>query len=229
VILKEETQGCSLCILAEGKGSPIWRDLFPHDSSNDILWEGTTVAVVLDTAPLVKGHLLIMSRAHRLSFYQVASESPDEFDRVVEDVSRIFAQKYQPPTFFEHGSSDGTARAGACVDHAHLHVIPGYYNLVPRIRLDFPDLIEYSTLSEALSAQQGKPYLLVAEPGQKVYATEAKICPNQYLRSVVSQAVGAADRWHWQDCLLFSDMWGIPEDIQTARSELYPAFTSLSK
>ncbi|HCR70141.1 MAG TPA: hypothetical protein DIW23_01755 [Anaerolineae bacterium] len=220
---------CPLCILAAGKKSPAWNQLFPDDASTDILWQGNSFLVTLDTAPLVRGHLLIISRDHKTSFSEMLSQEKEEFTWIIENVNDIFSRKYAAPTFFEHGSSGQISRAGACVDHAHLHIIPGFYDLASKIKIDFPNLKEFPSLFDAFEAHYGKPYILIAEPDRMVNAVEAQICPNQYLRSVVSKAAGNSDRWHWQDCLLFSDLWGIPEDIQKAREILEPEFLVLHK
>lgn len=89
-----------------------------------IFWGNEDVFVIPDVAPLVEGHLLIVSAAHYSCYGAAPAETRQALRCARTTVRDVLRQAYhQPVLFFEHGSVSPYG-AGACIDHAHWHCIP---------------------------------------------------------------------------------------------------------
>lgn len=82
------------------------------------------VVVLSDYAPLVPGHLLIVSRGHHKSVGSLGSRQRIES---VTTVLNGIRERYESSGLyviaFEHGPYR-YGEAGSCIDHAHVHVVP---------------------------------------------------------------------------------------------------------
>ncbi|MGH2487780.1 MAG: HIT family protein [Ktedonobacterales bacterium] len=83
-----------------------------------VLMETSHFYVLVDNAPLVEGHLLIVPKGHWACYGAVPASCDDELDATKRRVSDFLAQTYQSACFFEHGVFRQT------VFHAHLHAFP---------------------------------------------------------------------------------------------------------
>ena len=98
------------------------------DIESYILKETSNLRLVLDHAPLVEGHLLIMPKAHYACYGDVPSSLDEELFALKHEVQRFFQQYYDPVIFWEHGVFHQT------VFHAHLHCFP--FGPLPQHQLD---------------------------------------------------------------------------------------------
>lgn len=83
-----------------------------------ILTETSNFYLATDHAPLVEGHLLIISKSHFLCYGDAPSSLDSELLTLKNIVQRFFARYYAAPVFWEHGIFRQT------VFHAHLHCFP---------------------------------------------------------------------------------------------------------
>jgi diadenosine tetraphosphate (Ap4A) HIT family hydrolase len=169
-------EDCPFCALFEEGASPCWRQLFGSSEESEVLFKDGEFTVVLDTAPLVPGHLLIVPYRHTRSLAQLKARGGTECTEVKKRVSAILTVAYASPTFLEHGSESFSRNAGACVDHAHLHAIPGRFRLRDALRRDFAEVTEFASQSQALERFQNEPYLYCEEPTGEVYGAIAPMC-----------------------------------------------------
>lgn len=82
------------------------------------LTETPSFYLLADHAPLVRGHLLIVPRAHYACYGAVPASLDAELLELKETTRRFLTEVYAAPTFFEHGVFRQT------VYHAHLHAMP---------------------------------------------------------------------------------------------------------
>lgn len=222
---------CPFCDLADTGTSPCWRNHFPEGKHGEVIWSGEVYSVIVDTAPVVPGHLLIVPAAHIPAFAARPVGRDDELKAARRFVTAALSDLYQPPTFLEHGAADFTHHAGACVDHAHLHAVPGSYDLLPFLARDFTAVSMHQTAFEAWEARRGEPYVYCEEPSGRVYSAMAPMCSTQYLRRLVAQLAQRPERWNWRDCIRFaaalgieSDVWQAGEGLRQWMSENNPSF-----
>ena len=154
-----------------------------------------------DLAPLVEGHLLLVSERHWQCGGQLPPALWEGAMRWRDEVSDWYARAYGSPGVLtlEHGPAV-QGGGGACVDHFHLHLLPDSGELDGRVRaaLEAAGLSGSEAGPETLRALhgQGRTYALV---GERVYPAEA--LPGQFLRGAV---LDGASVWRWQE------LFGLP-------------------
>ena len=81
---------------------------------------GDRVVAFLDHAPLIKGHVLVMPRAHVETFDDIPRDLLEPIFAVVQQVSRAFTS-----ALAADGSYAGiNTRVSQSVPHVHVHVVP---------------------------------------------------------------------------------------------------------
>lgn len=179
---------CFLCEAATGTKDLAWYDR--------PLWldprAGLMVAGLGGFSP---GYLLVAPIIHELNLHRAASQV-DRFVAFVNEVLSFLVQRFGALTFWEHGApGTGHKRRSACIDHAHLHVVPG------RLPLPEPPLQRvYATLDEALTMEKnlGKSegYLLLGWTDDHV-TLGADIRVPQYYRQEWARLIGRQDEWDY--------------------------------
>lgn len=180
----------------------------PEEGS--VLAEDDAFLLMPDLAPLVDGHLLLVTTAH----YQCAGA----FDAALwgrallwrQRVSQLFAAAYGTADVLvlEHGP--GSAQGGgACIDHAHWHLLPTTASV--RAVLEKQGPAGRPATHRALRAcfRARRSYLLVDERNEPVmYPGDG--APRQYLRWAAAAALSrrrgtSPGVWRWQE------MFALPE------------------
>ncbi|MDP2918176.1 MAG: HIT family protein [bacterium] len=86
--------------------------------------ENKTFFVIYDDYPVSKGHCLIVSKRHLISFFDLTKEQLQDFFTIIKGAKEIVQNKFQPSAF-NIGINEGR-EAGRTVDHLHIHLIPRY-------------------------------------------------------------------------------------------------------
>ncbi len=196
-----EEEGCLFCqVLRVSSDELPWHD--------KILARAPEVgAVIAGLGAFVPGYVLVFPEEHTESTLRVTPhERFLEFvDRAVSRVTTIFG----PATIFEHGSCvTPGARRSACLDHAHLHVLPGSYRLAGSMQQRSTKLL--NDIDYALkSLESADGYLYLREPsGAAWYAPDPRV--SQYFRRKVAEYLNAPDEW---DYLMFPRLDNVRETI----------------
>lgn len=91
-------------------------------SRDAVVYEDEYFRVTPDIAPLVCGHLLIMSKKHIYCFGEADSMVIESLEKIKDHIKRELFNS-DDVLFFEHGAVVEHT-GGACIDHAHLHTLP---------------------------------------------------------------------------------------------------------
>src|SRR5436305_702908 len=91
---------CPFCALVEDGVSPVWRYLFPDATGGEILWSSDLFTVALDTAPLVEGHLLVVSNDLEASLASIVHESAPLLREVKSTAEELISRAYGEYTYF---------------------------------------------------------------------------------------------------------------------------------
>ncbi len=92
---------------------------FCHPNSLGIILTTTeNFYILVDHAPLIEGHLLIVPKVHYACYGAVPETLDGELLALKSRVADFLTAEYRPPVFFEHGVYRQT------VYHAHLHAFP---------------------------------------------------------------------------------------------------------
>ncbi|WP_242911238.1 HIT family protein [Actinomadura terrae] len=176
----------------------------PGESS--VLARDAAFLLIPDVAPLARGHLLLVTRRHRQCAGAFGAGLWGRALRWRDHVSRLYDAAYGGGDLLllEHGPATSQG-GGACVDHAHWHLLPG----APGVRavLEERGLPGVPAGHAALRARfrAGRSYLLVEEEGRAtVHAGDG--VRSQFLRWAVTAAAGnaaggaqAGGPWRWQE------------------------------
>jgi hypothetical protein len=119
-----------------------------------------------------------------------------------------------PCLIFEHGEPEsGPQRAGACIDHAHLHILPGYGRLLEKAIWELPFDAECSSFKDAMEQANLDGYQLVgaiAESSVEIHLRSTLgPTPSQFLRRLVAEAAGVGNNWDWRS------NWNLPSVERT--------------
>jgi len=189
---------CELCMEFAGHGS-MRLARAPLAPASRTLYRSADFVVVPTIGPIVVGHVLICPVQHRRSIAVALAEGDTGFASALRNV-QVSLQQLAPrlPAFlFEHGmSADGSERCGACMDHAHLHIVPAQ-ECMKRVRseLDGWKQVTWDTLPSAVGLGG---YLLMAELGGGLLVRPGPaFVPSQYFRRIVAAAHDVAE-WNWR-------------------------------
>jgi diadenosine tetraphosphate (Ap4A) HIT family hydrolase len=86
--------------------------------------ESQSFVFLRDISPIVPGHSLLIPKRHLSNFGQLAQKEREEFVAFKKDCVAFITRRFAAPMLFEHGSRNGEISHGACVAHAHIHLIP---------------------------------------------------------------------------------------------------------
>jgi diadenosine tetraphosphate (Ap4A) HIT family hydrolase len=152
------------------------------------LYADNHVIVMPDVAPVIEGHLLILTTHHHPCSAAVDAATWHAMERAKAEVRNLFGRAYGTGAlFFEHGPARPQA-AGSCIDHTHWHCLPTSQSIRPVIDahgLHGTQLADRTLLRDW--HRGGQSYLAVEEAfGEQndypLYAFSADDLPRQFLR-----------------------------------------------
>jgi len=118
---------------------------FCHLDSSLITINSDLFTLIEDKYPVSPGHILIISKRHICSFFEMTLEEQNDFLKCLE-VAKLHIGEKLKPDGYNIGINDGEA-AGQTINHLHIHLIPRYKgdSQDPRggVRWIFPDKAPY--------------------------------------------------------------------------------------
>jgi len=161
-----------------------------------LIYEDENIFVTPDLAPLVSGHLLVVSQKHYNSF----SGAPIEVKKALKKAMLYIYESlgYHDITWFEHGAVF-PGKGGASIDHAHLHVLPYNFPVQKVVESDnkYFQKVEFSIeIFNSLANKQ--PYLWIGNGLDSSNIYFVNYLPSQYLRSIIMQLQGS-DTYNWKN------------------------------
>jgi hypothetical protein len=187
---------CPFCEGIPGVGSQ------PPDRANSFFNEpilvGADVVLVPTVGMLMPGYLMAVTTQHVLSFADAGRGGLDEVDGWISRLLDSLAPSFGNYLIFEHGSG-GTIRpvgrgSGACLVHAHLHLIPGVADLFDSLQHSL-GASPLSSLQD-LSVHSDVNYALLGRGGQWSVAPSVAL-PGQWIRRQVAAHLGRPDEYDW--------------------------------
>ena len=157
-------------------------------SDDSIVYQDDNVFITPDIAPVVEGHFLIVTKVHWNSFANVDDDTYISLERAKEYLRRsVF--KGEDVLFFEHGAVRKNT-AGACIDHAHMHIIP----IPSDIYIDIDKFICMFVTSEKIEANKSsiqncakdeQPYVFYEIDRGRSWYYPVEAIPHQFFRMMV--------------------------------------------
>ena len=89
-----------------------------------VLFETTQWIAMYDKYPVSKGHVLLIPKEHRETFFDLSDSLLESLKFRINDVKNILDTKFHP-SGYNIGANCGKS-AGQTVMHCHIHIIPRY-------------------------------------------------------------------------------------------------------
>jgi len=205
---------CQLCRFAAGQPSDGFVTLFGKDSCpNEVLVEKGDCLVVLDVAPVVPGHILVVTRLHERSFaahWRAAEQAVHQLTEAVVKALRETTGK--SAIVCEHGLGPAATGQAGCVEHAHLHVIPMSRTIQPLFANAGIDFRPVEDLRYVLECAPDQQYLYLRDADGRRYAAIHHRFPSQLVRRLVAQRQ-REPFWAWRDYVDFQEKVGTKRRI----------------
>lgn len=177
---------CPLCLAirnASGYQAPLAVENTP-------LRESERFVVMPCVGPLVAGQAIVVSRGHFLSLASMGDEAVLEYDGFV----RHLLGKEIGWLEVEHGSTAEDC-AGACVTHAHVHLIPNADRFAEALDGVLPELYCGDQLK---FPGAGVPYVFLRGALGVTRVFQGSGLPSQVMRRIICAAIGRED-WDWRE------------------------------
>jgi diadenosine tetraphosphate (Ap4A) HIT family hydrolase len=187
---------CIFCDIADGFASA-------QLPENRVIAQDRLVFAKPALGQFVEGYILIISREHLRAFGAMNSEGLAEVELFKQKLCQSLRRAYGADILvFEHGCGQSmTQRAGACIDHAHLHVLPLplHVPLERALTRRFRTWKIGSLRDLATHEKANGPYIYL-ESKDKCLLFEVDVeLPSQYMRRLICAEGGMADIWDWRD------------------------------
>lgn len=174
----------------------------PEEDS--IIYENDNVYIQVDISPLCVGHILIITNAHYLNFFETSDEIKKDVNSLKDKIKEIYREIYNTDVlFFEHGSAK-PGYAGSSIDHAHLHCIPYKFDINESLNKLLGKPLECDILSSDYIFKNEFSYIYTENPQGEKLIYKVEILPSQFLRKLISEKLNKKD-YLWQDKCLQSD------------------------
>lgn len=158
-----------------------------------VLLANDSASVLPGLGAQAEGYLMVVPHAHILSCGSLEPQAAAAFFRTVDNVTRIMRQQYGPCVVFEHGACGNDNRAGSCVDHAHIHILPTQAPVAqlaaeerPFVRV--PDWTSLEDWKE-------RPYLAIRDQASSLWVNDGAGAPGQFFRRIAGRALGRPFEW----------------------------------
>ena len=181
------TSDCFICNSLRGTGDIPWTD-------RPLLFDPRYGGIIPGVGALIPGYVLLCPKEHFPNF--CATAATPEMVSFTEHMLGFLAERLGQLTYFEHGGEvTNSVPTSACVDHAHIHVVPGY------IPLEIPaDGKRYASLADFLASRETEwvhgPYLMLGHTDGECRVAE-DIGVSQYFRRQLARVLNHADCWDY--------------------------------
>jgi diadenosine tetraphosphate (Ap4A) HIT family hydrolase len=167
------------------------------DISDRVLADSENTMLLVDICPIVNGHVLLISKIHYLCIGAIPNRQRTEFEYILNTAIANVEKQYGKTTIVEHGSCH-SGNDASCIEHAHLHIIPGEYDFMEsssRFKIkEVNDMWEISSMYLV-----DKPYVYIKSKGKQYLVSEIDGIEKQFARRVVGKHLGMQDeQWDWR-------------------------------
>ncbi len=183
---------CLFCLVAEGSAADL--------PENQIIDQSEHFYAKAALGHFVPGYTLIVPKDHWICYAEVPVELYMELDGFLSHVKRkLRAVTGKSIMVFEHGPMNRIYSAGACIEHAHLHLLPVSNHLLKPLRATFTFRRLQSRSQIVQHHGRRTQYVYMETPaGIHCFSEVTKILPTQYIRRVACSTLGLPHLWDWR-------------------------------
>ena len=192
---------CVFCQEFDGHASSIFQELSGGEIPSRVIHQTEHFLVFPPLGQFVEGGLLLTTRAHVISMAHLSDDAYEDLERLIRETSDLLLTHYGcRPLFFEHAPVSSGDKGTCCVDHAHLNVFPARVDVHRQLK-KFPCSTIGRMHELAQANRRGQAYLFLQDNEGTRFVYDAGIVPSQYVRKIVTAALGMPERWHWREYL----------------------------
>ncbi|MFG1948799.1 HIT family protein [Nonomuraea sp. NPDC048826] len=186
--------GADFCQELSGHADTAFKSVYGGDPPERIISRSENLALLVDMSPLCVGHLLLVPNGHYVSFAEVVKEYCAEVEHALDRIFDFYVESIREPVILEHGSSLEMDR-GACISHAHLHVLPLEWEAIHKeMSEDGLACTELGGIGAlAKFGEGGSPYFYCADRSRSHVYDSRRDLRRQYLRSIAGRLLGIPD------------------------------------
>lgn len=166
---------------------------------NIILFESNNFYVKPALGHFIQGYCLVISKEHLRTMAELEAQECAELERVLNEISHRLTALYKTNIcIFEHGAVCPTNRAGACIDHAHMHIVSTNCDVRGRLRAFHEHRI--SDVAELRDFGDGRKSYIYYDrrPGDRLVYTCDNRVPSQFMRRLLCEELGMGLEWDWR-------------------------------
>jgi len=170
------------------------------EPENELLYSGEFHYVVCGLGAWIPGYVLLVTHRHFDNFSLSPDESQSEFNSLFANIEQLFLERFGEVTVFEHGAIDDRQRAGACINHAHIHFIARDIDLCGELERQFRQIAIPNGISSARHLPPLQtPYLYVKQKGEesRVFLVDRPLT-TQFLRRRVASKLRMYKYWDYK-------------------------------
>lgn len=170
-----------------------------------------TFLVFPSVGALVPGHILIVPKRHITAMAHLTESELTELKDLVKFLAKMLAEIYgKKIILMEHGTLLNRCNSGACVSHAHFHLMPCEISL-----LHFVQFNRIKVDIDKLNREQIKiDYLLYSDDCDSFFYSEADSIISQYFRKEIFERMNLTGYWNWVIDQRINEMMQTIVDIQ---------------
>jgi len=172
---------------------------------DEILFETSNFVVTTSLGAFVEGWVLIISKRHITSMSRLSEGELSEPNTTMGDVRTKVEQIYGKTVVFEHGSLVPGTHFGCGIDHAHVHIVPFNYSIIPIVDQEKPNICWRPIIRIEDIIVEKKPYLFIIDREERngVISNPDSI-PSQFIRRVLAKHLGIPESFDYHQ-YLFQD------------------------
>lgn len=188
MVSRTNNDGCVLCsAIKDSAGNE-----HPDNIYNKKLDESDNFSVLPCIGPLVKGHVMVVSKYHTDNLSKMGIERIKEYEYLKNRVQQSYELYNSNLLEAEHGAKQEN-NSGACIIHTHVHWIPNwgnksnlFSNLNLRNKIDKIENIYYEKV----------PYIFSRGNSSIIRIYSAEDTPSQAIRRIITSEMGKKS-WDW--------------------------------
>lgn len=180
------------------------------NDEKQVLYQTDNFFVAPAIGPIgIEGYVLVLPKKCYNGVGNIPEELHTELEEVTQTTTKVLRETYGVNSqIFEHGPKVAEFRGGSCLDHAHLHVVPGV-NIMEDIAVDLIHRVNNPGLFYRVNRVEGFrkavdiihekkfSYLIAESPnGERIIIEINFRLPSQYMRKIIAKNIGS-EKWDW--------------------------------
>ncbi len=171
---------------------------FVPDERRYVLAETENFAVIPCVGAFTDWYLLVVTKAHVLSFGYVERSQQPELEMLIDRCSDWLRRQsgLHRHVGFEHGSYSFRDKGGACYDHAHLHLVAtgntasAFMDHLSEVKLE--PVVEWLDAARSAIGEDRRSYLAVWDEGEVAFG-DSSGASTQFFRRALARWLGLGE------------------------------------